>query len=354
MQIDLWNVTVSASLNFALRMCSYDENNTINLVMAKGSMYIQLLMISRNIMNGGPSFVRRPASEKSNVELIGALRSNLLAARQATAVTGPGTASCNSITHEKHQQNSYTTWTTQDNGSLFVPSIDFGQSGLGEERTQYDITVKLFFLPTSSASTHCKHTQEAIDLVLRELHMPSVDLLIVSFPGVSFDADDEDEVEQELHWSQNGEGQDIEAMTKTWRALECLHEKGLARQIGLSEFGTERLQKFLPNTKIRPSVDQINVRDCCVVPKSLILFAKQERIELLTHNDCTNILPSGTIRELLGTSETGAGVLVNPGADVEGLHGDIKPQWVVKYTAVVRDRGVIENKGYFAMAEIID
>lgn len=37
---------------------------------------------------------------------------------------------------------------------------------------------------------------------------------------------------------------------------------------------------------------------------------------------------------------------------MEGLRGDIEPQWVVKYTAVVRDRGVIENKGYFAMAEI--
>lgn len=181
--------------------------------------------------------------------------------------------------------------------------------------------------------------------------MPSVDLLIVSFPGVSFDADDEEE-EDDLEGSHTTEGEDLDAMIQTWRVLECLHSKGTVAQLGLAEFGSERLQRFLPRTNIRPSVDQINVRDCCVVPKALILYAKQEKIELLTHNDCTNILPRGTVRELLG--ERGAGVLAGPEEDSNGLKGEVEPQWVVKYTAVVRDRGVIENKGYFAAAEIRD
>ena len=90
-----------------------------------------------------------------------------------------------------------------------------------------------------------------------------------------------------------------------------------------------------------------------MVPKSLIMYAKQENIELLTHNDCTDILPSGTTRELLGPGGKGAGVLAaTADADDGGLKGDIVPQWVIKYTAVVEDRGVIENKGYFAMAEV--
>ena len=38
----------------------------------------------------------------------------------------------------------------------------------------------------------------------------------------------------------------------------------------------------------------------------------------------------------------------------EGLRGDVEPQWVVKYTAVVKDRGVVESKGYFAVAELRD
>ena len=305
-------------------------------------------------MNGGPSIVRRPASEKSNVELINALRSNFFSSKNAFT---PTTHESSPTSCQKANGNPatplYTEWISRGDGSFFVPRIDFSLTGLVEERSQYDITVKLFFLPGTSASERCKHAQEAVDLVLRELHTPSIDLLIVSFPGVSFDADD-DEEEEDVHWNQGSEGHDIGAMTQTWKALEYLYEKGLAHQIGLSEFGTERLKRFLPTTKIKPSVDQINVKDCCVVPKPLILYAKQEKIELLTHNDCTNILPSGTIRELLGTSEKGAGLFVGAGEESDGLKGDIKPQWVVKYTAVVRDRGVIENKGYFAMAEVQD
>lgn len=306
-----------------------------------------------NIMNGGPSIIRRPASEKSNVELINALRSNFLASMQAFAPATKGFSSSNGAERKTISPDvPYSEWTAREDGSLFVPSIDFAQSGLAEERSQYDITVKLFFLPHTSAIERCRHSQEAIDLVLRELHMPSIDLLIVSFPGVSFDADDEDE--EEPQWSQDGEGEDLSAMVETWQALEDLHGKGTVKQIGLSEFGSERLEKFLPRTNVRPSVDQINVRDCCVVPKSLILYAKQEKIELLTHNDCTNILPSGTVRELLGNGDKGAGILAGPEEGSKGVKGDLEPQWVVKYTAVVRDRGVIENKGYFAMAEVGD
>ena len=313
-------------------------------------------MNDSNIINGGPSIIRRPASEKSNVELINALRSNFLASKQAFSNVPNGdshTSSSGNSAEGDILKIPYSKWTSRDEDSLFVPAIDFSQPGLAEERSQYDITVKLFFLPNTSASQRCKHAQEAIGLVLKELRMPSIDLLIVSFPGVSFDADDEDDDDQP-HWTQDGDNEDLNAMAETWKALEHLHEKGLALQIGLSEFGSERLEKFIPKTKIRPSVDQINVRDCCVVPKSLILYAKQEKVELLTHNDCTNVLPSGTLRELLGTGDKGAGILSGLENDSDGLKGDIEPQWVVKYTAVVRDRGVIENKGYFAMAEVRD
>lgn len=309
-----------------------------------------MLIRSRNLMNGSPSITQRPMFEKSNVELVDALRSNFSASKQAFALAAHGFSEDQAASKEPSTDISYTQWTSRERDSLFIPAVDFSDSGLAEERSQYDITLKLFFLPGTSSTERCKHAQEAVDLVLRELHMPSVDLLIVSYPGISFDADDEDE--EDVDGAQKREAHDMEAIMTTWKALEHLHDKGLALQIGIAEFGTERLKKFIPNTRIRPAVDQISVRDCCVVPKPLILYAKQEKIELLTHSDCTNILPRGTIRELLGTGAKGAGVLVGPTDTAEGLEGDIKPQWVVKYTAVVRDRGVIENKGYFAMAEV--
>ncbi|MCJ1410313.1 hypothetical protein MMC19_004398 [Ptychographa xylographoides] len=302
-------------------------------------------------MNGGPSIVRRPSTEKSNTELTNSLRANFVASKAALGREPNKSANrtINGNTCVNDATSHLETWTSRKGDTIYVPTIDFSTSGLIEERPQYDITVKLFFLPSTKIAGRSSYTKEAISLVLQELHVPSIDLLIVSFQGVSFDADDDED--EDLDDDQEAMNQ-LREMVKTWQTLEQLHSKGVVAQIGLAEFGSERLKRFLPNTKVRPSVDQINVRDCCVVPKSLILYAKKEHIELLTHNDCTNILPKGTIRELLGSGEKGVHLLSNVDVGTDGLKGEIEPQWVVKYTAVVRDRGVIENKGYFAMAEV--
>lgn len=300
-------------------------------------------------MNGGPSVIRRPTIEKSNVELINSFRANFLASQITdSSLSSRSTLSKPSLT--------YSSWTTRDGDILYVPS--HAPTPLAEPRESYDITVKLFYLPHVPPSRRCQHTKEAMSLVLKELGVSSIDLLIVSFPGVSFDVDDDGEREADCSDSESGsDGQadGMDTMTTTWRTLETFHENGTISQLGLAEFGSDRLAKFLPNVTIKPSVDQINVKDCCVVPKSIVHLAKQENIELLTHNDCTDILSRGTIRDLLGPRPNGAGVLAAAGAaDDEGLKGDIEPQWVVKYTAVVKDRGVIENKGYFAVAQVGD
>lgn len=313
-------------------------------------------------MQGVPSVIRRSTTEKSNVELINSLRANFVTAQQLHQQT-------NGEAIDSAPKSTLPPWTSpgEDPATVYIPAKDFTNSGLSEERDQYDITVKLFYLPGIPASRRCEHTYQAIDLVLKELHVDSIDLLIASFPGVSFDADDEDEDEEfeegnSRSGSKNGsadscdaaeQADDFDSMVRTWNTLESLQQKGKIAQLGVAEFGTERLEKFLQHTKVRPSVDQINVRDCCVVPKNLILYAKQEKIQLLTHNDCTDILPRGTTRELLGPGDKGAGILAASSDATEGgLQGDVEPQWVVKYTAVVKDRGVIENKGYFALAEV--
>jgi glutamate--cysteine ligase regulatory subunit len=302
-------------------------------------------------MSGGPSVIRRPFFEKSNTELTSSLRANFTAHQSSPTPSKPA----------------YTTWTTKTDSALYIPTQT--PSLLTEPRESYDITVKLFYLPNIPADRRCAQTREAIELVLKELGTSSIDLLIVSFPGISFDADDEDSdfdddppsppsATQSTNEALNGDcldaevpPEDIETMITTWRTLEKLHSEGLVTKLGIAEFGVTRLSKFLEQTEIKPSVNQINVRDCCVVPKPLIIYAKQQQIELLTHNDCTNILPRGTLRQILGSGENGSGVLAGEGNE-NGLKGDVEPQWVVKYTAVVKDRGVVESKGYFAVAEL--
>ncbi|KAH7132222.1 hypothetical protein B0J11DRAFT_427966 [Dendryphion nanum] len=318
---------------------------------------MKLVLSTSNIMTG-TSVIRRPTFEKSNTELTTTLRSNFTSSQTPSPSTTNGNTPNGALT--PNSKPSFRTWTTQtpDSSTLYLPTHI--PSPLSEPRESYDITVKLFYLPNIPANRRCIQTREAIDLVLKELGTTSIDLLIVSFPGISFDADDEDsDLEDPItpetsagdECGDAGRPEDIDTMITTWRTLETLHADGIVDKLGIAEFGCQRLSKFLPQTKVRPSVDQINVRDCCVVPKSLILYAKQQEIQLLTHNDCTNVLPSGTLREILGEGEKGVGVLAGRDGG-EGLKGDVEPQWVVKYTAVVKDRGVVESKGYFAVAEL--
>jgi glutamate--cysteine ligase regulatory subunit len=238
-------------------------------------------------------------------------------------------------------------WTEQQDDVVYVPRINWDFAGLQEEPSQYDVTAKLFFLTTGTASCPSareQHARQAVSLVLKELRIAQVDLLVASFPGMSFDGDCEWEADR----ANAQQGADEEEAA-TWPALEKLQREGIVKNLGIAEFGSEKLARLLKRVEVKPTVDQINIKNCGNVPPPLVKLAKEQGIELLVHNDSTDVLPKGTLRELLGQGPRGAGVLVE-GQASGGLRGDLTPQWVIKYTAVVRDRGVIENKGYFAGA----
>lgn len=319
---------------------------------------------------GAGSSVRRSVGIKSNAEFVSSLRSNLedhSSPEQSNGTSNDSGATAPATVH-------YKTWTKQsaDGAQLEIPSLEFAQSGLEEEREQYDITLKLFFLPSGSNDSASRKTQtrEAVDLVLKELGVPSVDLLIVSFPGIYFDEQEDCPDKISTRGPVEAEPEGIDSILESWKAVEALKEEGLVDKLGVAEFGAERLAMFLEGTTRRPTVDQINLRDCCSVPRDLLKLAKDKGFELLVHNDCSNILPRGTLRELLSAGPDGAGVLApsaKAGDKRKSLHGEsqtngtnghgvlegeVQPQWVVKYTAVVKNRGIVENKGYFACAEL--
>lgn len=320
-----------------------------------------------NILGAGSS-IHRPTKSKSNAELITSLRANFEA--HSTIPTNGHTNGDS----QPAKPADFTTWTTRKASALEVPSLDFTASALQEERAQYDITLKLFYLPSASVADRESQTREALALVLRELHMPSVDLLIVCFPGIYFDEEEDCPDKLSTRGPVEAAPERLESQIETWRSLEKLLDEGLVGKLGVAEFGHERLRAFVEGTRVPPSVDQINLRDCCSVPKDLLSLAKSKSVELLVHNDCSNVLPRGTVRDLLH----GAGVLaagVKPeesktgekrkslhgeevkngvSGDVAALRGEVRPQWVVKYTAVVKNRGVVENKGYFAVAELVE
>jgi glutamate--cysteine ligase regulatory subunit len=254
-------------------------------------------------MTAASEVLRIPPVSKSSTELITSLRSHI----RSSPPSPPPSPSLS---------------TTKS--PLYIPFPPTSEP-LSEERSEYDVTVKLFHLSPAPLSSHSHHTREAIKRVLKNLGIDKIDLLILSLPGISFDAEDTQLPASEA---------DVDLWVNSYRTLEELHHDGVIARLGISEFGTTRLTQLLPQTQVKPSVNQINVRDCCVVPKPLILFAKREGIELLTHNDCTDILPADTLQ----------GVLVDEfGLLAKGKK--VVPMWVVKYTAVIRSRGVVENKG---------
>jgi glutamate--cysteine ligase regulatory subunit len=328
---------------------------------------------------GAPSALAR-GSVKSNAELINGLRANMRDHKQeAAAAAAADDSSPSPSPTPTTPAPPLPTWTARsptDPTSLLLPAPT-PSPGLSEDRPDYDITVKLFYLPSVPPSHRCAHTRDALSLVLRELGAPSVDLLIVSFPGITFDADDESSSGDDSPslasspsptsfsgpdsgggggggGGSGGEAEDLDSIMRTWRTLEALQRAGLVARLGLAEFGAPRLAGVLARAAVRPSVDQISLRDCCVVPRPLILFARREGVELLTHSDCTDILPRRTLEELLAEEvDGGVGALAAlDGAAAEGKGAEVVPLWVVKYTAVVKNRGVVENKGYFAAADL--
>ncbi|KXL51089.1 hypothetical protein M433DRAFT_74062 [Acidomyces richmondensis BFW] len=338
---------------------------------------MKLILSTSNILGEGFS-IHRSTKSKSNAELVNGLRANFEAHSAVPLNLNGDTDGA-----VKPVRPPYSSWTRRrrDEKSgeevLEVPALSFGGSdetageGLQEEREAYDITLKLFYLPHASASPTAREeqTREALDLVLKELRMPSVDLLIVSFPGIYFDEEENCPDKLSTRGPVEADPESLESQIATWKALEKLYDEGLVKKLGIAEFGHDRLQEFWERARVKPSVDQINLRDCCSVPKNLMNLAKSRNVELLVHNDSPNILPRGTVRELLGAGEQGAGILADPMkvgdkrkslhdeeiqngnvADQGRLRGDITPQWVIKYTAVVKNRGVVESKGYFALA----
>ncbi|KAJ2904215.1 uncharacterized protein MKZ38_008545 [Zalerion maritima] len=311
---------------------------------------MEIILSTGNIVSGVPSIVRKPGSSRSNLEFTSSLRDHFAAAQQDYAAAAGGGSS------SPDGETPVDIWTTREGNTLYVPRIEWATAGLQEEGNRYDITVKLFFLPGAPISEREQYIKDAVDLVLKELKVDSIDLLIASFPEMSFDGDCEWEADKK-----NASQGDDDEEASTWVLMEKIHEKGMVKSLGISEFGSEKMQRLMKRINVRPAVDQINIRDCCKVPPPLIKLAKEQKIELLVHTDCTDILPSGTLRELLGHGPIGAGVVSTPepGENEDGhsgspeLRGDLIPQWVVKYTAVVRDRGVIENKGYFAGAALV-
>lgn len=70
-----------------------------------------------------------------------------------------------------------------------------------------------------------------------------------------------------------------------WRILERYVRNKKIHQIGISDIEENVFRVLYDWANVKPSIIQINLATCCVVPPSLQLFCKENEIQLLTHSD---------------------------------------------------------------------
>lgn len=111
------------------------------------------------------------------------------------------------------------------------------------------------------------HIDKAIYHLQQLLDVKSIDTVIVSFNA-----------DESAH-----------SIDKAWNDLERYTEKGVISNLGLSDFNFDKLSNFLnkPDLKIKPSINQVHVDQCCSLPQDLIQLGKTNNIEITYNGDTT-------------------------------------------------------------------
>ncbi|KAF9910648.1 hypothetical protein EC991_005954 [Linnemannia zychae] len=279
-------------------------------------VFSHLTLYTGNTMVTGTTGLLNTSLKKSNQELVSAIDHTLQWSLESAQIHGR-------------------TITIADNSTL-GPLEE-------EDRSKYEITVKLFFLSPhgSSEPLSVDHLHSAIQHLETALAAPSnsikIDHFILAIPNQTFDENDLDPSEIEAFV------EDVQGLyLPIWKRLSELRQSGKIGRLGVSEFSKQQLEILkTAATKVGavvPEINQVNLQDCCVLPKGLIEYAKAEGIELLTHGDSSDILPRSTLASLLQPhlAATSASLL--------------EPNYVLKYSVLISSRGLISRKGYIVDA----
>lgn len=94
-----------------------------------------------------------------------------------------------------------------------------------------------------------------------------------------------------LTWG-DSDGSALNELKQLWEVLETYANDGKITQLGIADLDTDTLQQLYKTCEIKPTIAQINLSACCVVPPSLQAFCAANEIQLLTHSDPEGIFCS--------------------------------------------------------------
>uniref|UniRef100_A0A914DKQ3 GCS light chain n=1 Tax=Acrobeloides nanus TaxID=290746 RepID=A0A914DKQ3_9BILA len=137
------------------------------------------------------------------------------------------------------------------------------------ERNDLKITLKVFL-----QEFDISHIENAIEATIAQLETDNIEQLIIAFPRPE-NEDDDTEVDKE--W--------LVQVLNIWSELEKIVASGKVTSLGVADFNLVQLRALCQEANMKPCIDHFNIEGCCVVPPELQAYAKDQEIQLLTHND---------------------------------------------------------------------
>lgn len=185
-------------------------------------------------------------------------------------------------------------------GKIFRNNDDLNEKITEYKREEIKIGAKVF-LNNSSV----EHLEMAVENLLLTLGVNCLDNLILSFHprritsvtngngehaimnGSNKEPDTPNSVDGKegvLEWG-IGNSNALNELKSLWSVLEDYAQQKKICQLGIADLDPESFQELYETSKVKPTIAQINLRACCVVPPALQQFCTQNEIQLLTHSD---------------------------------------------------------------------
>lgn len=199
-------------------------------------------------------------------------------------------------------------------GQIFRNNDDLAAKVTEYERENVKIGAKIFM------NRACpQQLQEAIDALLNVLQVASLDnLILVYHPiedndqpahtngvsnGNNGDGSSSTTLNSDLasfsttpkengvlSWG-DSDGNALKGLKQLWEVIETYANDGKITQLGVADLDTDTLVQLYKTCEIKPTIAQINLSACCVVPPSLQGFCATHEIQLLTHSDPEGMTP---------------------------------------------------------------
>ncbi|XP_067617910.1 glutamate--cysteine ligase regulatory subunit [Eurosta solidaginis] len=215
-------------------------------------------------------------------------------------------------------------------GRVLRATEELKQKITENERSDLGIGVKIFLNKSANI-----FIEQAISTLLQILEVEHVDNVVLAYHPKTHESSSTTTQNHNADWGEHNpdkekntkNAKNVDQLKKLWSALEQLALKKQITQLGIADLDIEQLQQLNSAANVHPTIAQINLESCCVVPPALQDYCTKNDIQLLTHNDPEVLLPNEQF--------------ILPGYQVD---------WALRYQVHVRCRGVIAARGYIVGA----